>query len=132
MNSKFRALLFKSKEKNEDAHGSALFIDNGPDGYFSRQELIHFMTNAEPWQNRHLDLMVQYMMNGAFLSNEPSHVTDNGEQITWLKFKKGKIQFKPLRILNFSNIKQLIDDYASEKIKITESLEQLYNEAIEA
>lgn len=130
MKNSYSDLLNKSKLQEPKSNG--IFTDNGPEGYFSCQELLTFMGNAEPWQNKHLESMIQCMINGAYLSGEPSHVLENGVESTWLKFKTGRVIHKPLRIIHFSNIKQLIDDYAAGRIKITETLEQLYNEALEA
>ena len=130
MKTPYNDLLKKSKKENEP-QGSGLFTNNGGEGYFSNQELIDYMSNADAWQNKHLEAMFQNMSKGSLLINEPTHVTENGVESTWLKFKTGRVIHKPLRIIHFSNIKQLIDDYAAGRIKIAETLEQLYNEALE-
>ncbi|WP_461791179.1 hypothetical protein [Pedobacter sp.] len=131
MKKSYTDLLNKSKEGNEP-QGSGLFTNNGGEGIFSHQELISHMDNVDAWQNKHLEAMFQNMSKGSLLISEPTHVTENGVESTWLKFKTGRVIHKPLRIIHFSNIKQLIDDYAAGKIKITENLEQLYNEALES
>ncbi|MFN0290061.1 hypothetical protein [Pedobacter helvus] len=123
-------LFQKSKTiVQQEILGSILFTDNSPEGYFSKAELVEFMHSNQGWPNTHLQLAFEHMYKNGNLLKEPEHVIEDAKGITWFKFKQGRVP-KVCRILHFGNIKQLLDDYATDKIKVTQTLEQLYQEAI--
>jgi len=124
----YNELFKKAKTVQEETKGSVLFTDNSPEGYFSKAELIQFMHANQGWPNTHLQIAFQHMYKNGNLLREPEEVIEDGKGATWFKFKQGRIP-KTCRIGHFGNIKQMLSDYAGGKIKVTETLEELYQEA---
>lgn len=129
MTRSFNDLFKKSKTTEQEVQNGTLFTDNSPEGYFSKKELIEFMMANQGWPNTHLQIAFDHMKRNGNLSRELNHVTEDGQGATWFNFKHGRVP-KTCRISHFGNMKQLLDDYAAGKIKITQTLEELYNEAL--
>lgn len=133
MNKSFSELLNNNSKsiKNE-----SIFNNENPNGYFSKEELVsHLDTlSANPktaWQIKHLNIMFESFKAGAMINGAPQHVVIDGTPCTWITFKLGR-SVRALRIIHFGNLKQLIDDYTMAATTITDTLENLYNEAIAA
>ncbi|QPH37894.1 hypothetical protein [Pedobacter endophyticus] len=121
--------LIKAQETKKEEAGNPIFTDNSAEGYFSKAELVEFMTNALPWQNRHLASLFNHMKRNGSLKSRPAHIIEMGKSSTWLNYSDGRVPVT-LRIFHFSNMKALIDDYAAGILRITNTLEELYNEAL--
>jgi hypothetical protein len=126
--------LLMGSENNNSETNECLFSDICPTGYFSKAELVHHLNtiSADPklkWQAKHLEILFSFFKLGGILSREPQHSTEAGKGITWLKVTTGKVS-KPIKIMHFAEVKQLIDDYANGILKVNHTLEELYNEAL--
>lgn len=66
---------------------SALFTENNPHGYFSREQLIDYVGDMpKPQQDRVL-LFLDYLSNGYPITNLPIPTVDHyGNNILWVKF----------------------------------------------
>ncbi|WP_162796200.1 hypothetical protein [Pedobacter namyangjuensis] len=123
--------LFKSSPIDQSVNQS-LFKESCPRGYFSNPELNGYLSKSasDPktiWQNQNLKQLFDIMKANVNLAREPQHTLEDGIGMTWLRFKIGRVT-KNLKIAHFGDIKRLIDDYASGSLKVTQSLEDLYNE----
>lgn len=119
---------------NNGPINTCLFSDECPTGYFTKEEFVnhlHMLSGDDTlkWQGNHLGILFAYFKSGGNLSREPQHTIDSGKNVTWLKLNMGKV-IKPIKILHFAGMKQLIDDYASGLLKVNQTLEELYDEAL--
>jgi len=126
--------LFKGSDINQEAISENLFTDTCPTGYFSKEDLINHLnglseSQKDKWQLDHLKVLFDFCKVNGTLSRDPQHSVEDGRDITWLNLMVGRVK-KPIKIIHFANIKELIDDYASGNLKINQSLEELYNEAL--
>ncbi|MRX46633.1 hypothetical protein [Pedobacter puniceum] len=122
-----------NSEKAVDTAKPSLFNDENPNGYFSREELANHLLSLKrdrkkQWQIHHLDLLFKFFKSKGTLTRFPQHTIEDGEDVTWISIRIGKV-VKPVKIIHFSGMKQLIDDYASGVIKINQTLEELCDEA---
>ncbi|GEM_PF-6893133 len=128
--------MFKELIKNEAsvAQGvTSLIKENNQNGYFTKSE---FVTRLDEWSSdqkthykvRNLQTLFKAMKQNVSLTREPQHVVEEGISYTWLKMKVGRIE-KPMKIEHFGEMKRFIDDYAMGVVKVTQTLEELYDEA---
>lgn len=128
--------IFHFNEKGSGAPlNNSIFTEDNANGYSSKPE---FKSNLELFGSDektryklrvYIDLF-NYMKAGVRLTKMPDHTFNNGESGSWLALQIGRVK-RNLFIPHFGDMKRLIDDYASGRLKIDKTLEEYYNEACE-
>ncbi|MCX2431102.1 hypothetical protein [Pedobacter sp. GR22-10] len=129
-------MSFKNFVENEyePKNGSvSLFVEENPHGYLKKIETVKILDElgsdqTNRWILIHLSNFFKFAkLNGSF-NRSPQHTIEDGKGFTWLTLKIGRV-IKPCKVIHFGEMKRLIDDYASGKLKINQTLEELYEQA---
>jgi hypothetical protein len=66
-----------------------LFTENNPHGYFSRQQLIDYVSGISEYQQQKLVMFFEYVAEKHSITSLPIPVDDEyGNSILWVKFSK--------------------------------------------
>ncbi len=129
----FKTLVERVKNPTTNETTASLRKENNPDGYFLGEKLAVELDRLSGNRKTHylvsnLTFMFNCMKQNLGLTKSPQHVVDAGEKFTWLTFKVGRVT-KTFKVPHISDMERFIDDYANGVIKVTQTLEELYDEA---
>lgn len=113
--------------------GGSLLKEVNPEGYFVKKELVSHLDNLSSDRKTHYlvtnsSFMFNCMKQNLGLTKSPQHVVEAGEKFTWFTFKVGRVT-KTFKVPHICDMERFIDDYANGVIKVTQTLEELYDEA---
>lgn len=112
-----KSQLFGGHSDHDNKAVSILFTDDGPEGYFSKEQFIKELLKRKGTASvRHIQMMFDHMSLGRDLRELPEITSLDGEDGMWIKFHYGKVK-QNLRIVCIGRMYDLVMDYANGKLK---------------
>jgi hypothetical protein len=134
LNNQYMSFRNFLKGENLPTQGAGSLIkENNPDGYFTGAEIVTNLDrlSADP-KLRYLvgnsKFLLSAMKQNVGFTKMPQHIIEEGAGYTWVSLKVGRVS-RNLKIPHFGDMQRLIDDYASGVVKVSQTLEELYEEA---
>lgn len=111
----------------------SLIKENNPDGYFTKAEVVTNLDRLSSDRKSHylvgnMKFLFPAMKQNVGLTKMPQHIIENGQGYTWLAIRVGRV-VRNIKVPHFGEMQRLIDDYAMGVVKISNTLEELYDEA---
>lgn len=119
-------------QNTQSPSNSVLFVEDGPEGYFGKPELIALARKYKgKWQLMHIKQLFDNMNLQKKLLAEPKRDFDNGEPFIWVRFGYGNLR-QNLKIVDSGRMYDFIMDYAHGRLRSVNTLEALLIEGAQA
>ncbi|MES2872545.1 MAG: hypothetical protein V4708_02405 [Bacteroidota bacterium] len=120
-----REIMEGERITSEITSNGIIFTDDGPEGYFSKQEFVKELLERKGTPSiRHITKLFDNMALGKDLREMPEITSLDGEDIIWVKFHIGRVK-QNLPIPNIEGFYNLILHYAIGKLKGTPPFKEL-------
>jgi len=109
----FAAVVKATTARGGDFPTENLFTENNPHGYFSRQQLLEYVSDKSDYQQQKLAMLFEYLANGYKLTSLPIPSEDEyGNSILWATFRPNGNR-QSFRLFATDWLVRLLKDYNS-------------------